>query len=206
MKDLILIGGGSFGREVAASLPRCLGYNTEWKFKGFIDNIPDRFGIESRTIGLVHEYLPAPNDVFICTLPEQKYRKKYVSLIADKGGDFISLVHASAEVYPDVKIGKGVYIGPLTCITCNVIIGDFTLLNSHVGIGHDAIIGPWCHVNAFTLISGFVEIGSGVTIHPHASILPGKKVGDDATVGVGSIVLKNVPAASTVFGYPAKKI
>ena len=38
----------------------------------------------------------------------------------------------------------------------------------------------------------------------HASILPGGRVGDEAVVGAGSVVLKNVEPGSTVIGVPAK--
>ncbi|NJC26129.1 acetyltransferase [Neolewinella antarctica] len=206
MKDLILIGGGSFGREVAAFLPGCIGYNVTWRFKGFIDNLPDRTGIEDRTIGLVQQYEPKDNDVFLCTLPEQEYRKKYSDLIISRGGTFISIIHGTAVIVADASIGTGVYVGPFNTVSCGVKIGDFCLLNCYIVVGHDAVIAPYAHINSFVHISGFVEIGNAVTIHPHASILPGKKVGDEAVIGVGSIVLRNVKDKQTVFGYPARKI
>jgi serine acetyltransferase len=43
-------------------------------------------------------------------------------------------------------------------------------------------------------------IGSGVTI------IPKRKIANDATLGAGSVVITNVKAGTTVFGNPAKKI
>ena len=37
-------------------------------------------------------------------------------------------------------------------------------------------------------------------------IYPGKKVGDDAFIGIGSVVINNVKAGTKVFGNPAKRI
>jgi serine acetyltransferase len=38
------------------------------------------------------------------------------------------------------------------------------------------------------------------------SIAPSKKIGDGATIGIGSVVISNVKPGVTVFGNPAKKI
>ena len=35
---------------------------------------------------------------------------------------------------------------------------------------------------------------------------PSKKIGDNATVGISSVVISNVKAVTKVFGNPAKKI
>ena len=37
-------------------------------------------------------------------------------------------------------------------------------------------------------------------------ILNGKTIGDDAKIGAGSIVIRNVKPGTTVFGNPAKEI
>ena len=42
--------------------------------------------------------------------------------------------------------------------------------------------------------------GSGVLI------VPGRVIGDDATLGIGSVIIRNVAAGVTMFGNPAKKI
>jgi len=49
-----------------------------------------------------------------------------------------------------------------------------------------------------------VSIGSNVWIGGHAIILPGITIGDDAIIGAGSVVTKNVPNGVTVCGNPAR--
>ncbi|MEA2738694.1 MAG: maltose O-acetyltransferase, partial [Acetobacteraceae bacterium] len=49
-----------------------------------------------------------------------------------------------------------------------------------------------------------VRIGSNVWIGGGAIILPGVSVGDDAIVGAGSVVTRDVPQGATVFGNPAR--
>ena len=49
-----------------------------------------------------------------------------------------------------------------------------------------------------------IRIGSSVWIGGGALILPGVTVGDDAIIGAGAVVTRDVPAAATVAGNPAR--
>jgi maltose O-acetyltransferase len=49
-----------------------------------------------------------------------------------------------------------------------------------------------------------VEIGRNVWIGGGAILLPGVTIGDDASVGAGSVVTRNVPPGITVAGNPAR--
>ncbi len=206
LKKLILIGGGAYGREVGDFLPTFGGYGTEWTFGGYIDSDADRFGIAGRIVGLIDSYQPSENEVFVCTLPDQKYRAAYVELLGARGAKFITLIHNHALVSRNAVIGEGTIIGPYCSVAPNTRIGRHSSLNSHIGVGHDCVIGNFCHINAFTLVGGFTHIADGVTIHPHCSILPRKRIGERSVVGVGSIVLRSVKRDTTVFGNPAKVI
>jgi acetyltransferase EpsM len=55
-------------------------------------------------------------------------------------------------------------------------------------------------------ISGNVTIGPRTLIGVGAKILQGLKIGSDATVGIGSVVLNDVPDCCTVLGYPARVV
>ena len=65
-------------------------------------------------------------------------RSKLISKF--KNFDFFSLIHPSAKISKNVKIGKGVTISPNCIITSNVKLGDFNNLNWGVGIFHDCKI------------------------------------------------------------------
>ncbi len=49
-----------------------------------------------------------------------------------------------------------------------------------------------------------ITIGRNVWIGGGALVLPGVTIGDDAIVGAGSVVTRDVPAGSTVVGNPAR--
>lgn len=51
-----------------------------------------------------------------------------------------------------------------------------------------------------------VVIGRNVWLGCHVTVLPGISIGDNAIVGAGAVVTKNIPANETWAGVPAKKI
>jgi serine acetyltransferase len=56
------------------------------------------------------------------------------------------------------------------------------------------------------VINARVEIGDGVYVGTNASLLPDVKIGPWATIGANSVVMRNVPAGTTVMGIPAKTV
>ena len=87
-------------------------------------------------------------------------------------------------------------------ITTNVYIGDFvSILGSN--IGHDVYIGDYSTICGMVSVNGHATIGKRVFVGSHSVIAPEKKIGDDAYVGNGSVVISNVKTMKRVFGNPA---
>ena len=51
-----------------------------------------------------------------------------------------------------------------------------------------------------------IDIGRGVWIGSHVTVLPGVRVGDYAVLAAGAVVTKDVPAYTVVGGVPARVI
>jgi acyl-[acyl carrier protein]--UDP-N-acetylglucosamine O-acyltransferase len=64
------------------------------------------------------------------------------NLAAKKSGSLRkgTMIHSTAIVSPNAKIGEGVSIGPFTIIYDNVRIGDRTQIGSHCEIGHPSAL------------------------------------------------------------------
>lgn len=109
---------------------------------------------------------------------------------------------------PDrLRLGARVSINAFTHIWAGggVTIGDDTLIASHVAITsltHDAKSERY----GGTLVNKPIVIGRNVWIGSHAVILPGVAIGDNAIVGAGAVVTRDVPAGVTVVGVPARPL
>lgn len=98
-------------------------------------------------------------------------------------------------------IGRGVVIDAWHCWL--ITIGDGCVIAPEAMIlAHDASTKP---STGFTRVR-LTTIGNRVYIGARAVILPGVTVGDDAIIGAGAIVTRDVAAGTIVAGNPAKVV
>ncbi len=108
----------------------------------------------------------------------------------------------------------------------NIRVGDrffanfnFTVLDeAYVTIGNDVFIGP--NVSLYTACHSTdpverntrrewaepITIGNNVWIGGSVTVLPGVTIGDNCTIGAGSVVTKDIPAHSIAVGNPCRVI
>lgn len=207
MKQLIIIGARGWGREVFATAKFCRGFQTEFDIKGFLDDKSDALdGMDGYPpiLGAVEDYELQPNDVFCCALGDNSWRKHYADIIINKGGHFINLIHKSAYIGQNTKIGQGCIVSHNVSISCDIEIGDFVNFQRLGDVGHDVRIGSYCSLGTKSFIGGGACIGDGTTIHTGAIVLPHIIIGRNCTIGAGSVVIKKVKDGDTVIGNPAK--
>lgn len=107
-------------------------------------------------------------------------------------------------------IGDYVEIGANTCIDrgalSDTVIGDYCKINNLCHIAHNNKIGKNVVITAQVNISGSSVIENEVWIAPNASIRGWLTIGEGATIGMGAVVTKDVPAGETWVGNPARKL
>lgn len=132
-------------------------------------------------------------------------------------GDNFQTGHG-AMVRENNKIGNDVSIGTNAVVERDSSIGDGVRLHSNVFVPEYTNIskGAWVGPNVvFTnarhplcrkvkeCMKGAV-VGAGAKIGANSTILPSIKIGENALIGAGSVVTKDVPAGMVAFGNPAK--
>lgn len=207
MKELLIIGARGWGREIYNMLPNCIGYETEFTVKGFLDDKADAlYGMPGypSIISSVEDYQPQPNDVFVCAMGDAQWKRHYAEMVMARGGKFINIVHKTAEIERNSTLGNGCIVCKQVGISCDTQIGDFVTIHAFSGIGHDVSISNYCHLGARSFMGGGSILGESTVVQTNAIILPSVKVGSNCMVAAGAVVIRKVKDGTTVYGNPAK--
>ena len=208
MKHLIIIGAGGMGRTIYSNALESVGYGETFDIKGFIDdnlNALDGFANYPPIVDTIKDYKPVKGDAFVSSIGGAARRPCMEEIIA-RGGEFMELIHQTARIYSNAKLGKGNFIGAYTVIGNDAVVGDYNMIQSYTVIGHDAHIGSWNRIDTHVTCVGGIVIEDEVNIHTSAVISHGVTVGSGAHVGALSFVIRKVKAGTTVMGNPAKKL
>ncbi len=211
LKHLVIIGVGGFARECYWHAQGSIGYDEDWDIKGFLDGdvklkSEEYEKLELPLLGDVDGYEVQPEDVFICAIGNGMARKKFAKTIMRKGGTFINLIHKTAMIHGNAKMGIGNIFCHYTHLQDHAVIGDFVVCNNRSGLGHDAKLGSYSSLMSNAELCGFVQAGENTYWATNAVAVPHSKIGDNVYVGVNSSVLKRVKSGQTVFGNPAMPI
>ncbi len=100
------------------------------------------------------------------------------------------------EIHPGARIGKRFFIdhGMGVVIGETAVIGDDVLLYQGVTLGGTGIEKGKRHPT----------IGSNVVVGAGAKILGNISIGDNSYIGANAVVIKDIPANSTVVGVPGR--
>ena len=148
----------------------------------------------------------------LCVAPDVKLGEnvklsKFINLYGCEIGDNTK-IGAFVEVQKNAKIGKNCKISSHTFICEGVTIEDQVFIGHSVAFINDSFPraatgdgrlqteADWAVEK--TLVKKGASVGSGCTILANVTI------GENALVGAGSVVTKDVPANTVVVGNPAK--
>jgi len=102
------------------------------------------------------------------------------------------------NVHPGARIGKGIFIDHGS----GVVIGE----TSQIGDGCTIYQGVTLGGTSLSHGKRHPTLGRNVTVGVNSSVLGAIVLGDNAKVGGGSVVVKDVPANATVVGVPARVV
>lgn len=128
---------------------------------------------------------------------------------------FTNLIHPSATFGIDqrdlLEVKKGVIVCAGVRFTNNIQVGNFCIFNLNSTISHDVVIedyvyvAPGAHINGNVHVEARAWIGAGVTINQGNNYLK-RRIGSDATIGSGAVVVKDCESKATYAGVPARRI
>lgn len=208
---IAIYGAGGFGKEVACLVDRLNANGANWELIGFFDDSKPAGTVVSRygtVLGGMDELLRVDETLAVAiAINENRAVNRIRESITNSNIIFPSLIDPSVFFVDEqtVTMGEGNIIQNGCMISCDVKIGSFNLLNDHVVVGHDNIIGDFNGLMPGAHLSGGVTIGNNNLLGVASVVLQGLIIGKGVTLGANSVLMTSPRDNSTYLGVPALK-
>lgn len=152
----------------------------------------------------LEQYCPPSEYLLFAPIADNKFRKQIFEEGKERGYEFISLISNKCTDYSK-KIGENCFIFEDNTIQPFSAIGNNVIIWSGSHIGHHSNIEDNVFITSHVVISGHCHIKQGAYLGVNSTIRDQTTIGEWSTVGMGSVVTKNIPDNETWIGSPAKK-
>jgi acetyltransferase EpsM len=215
MRKVIILGAGGDGLVIAEAISqinKAADDSEKIVVQGFLDDAyTEKSAFEQFFVyGNIDSWKSMGEEVFfipalqkVGDMPRRIARIEDLNIPMER---WISVIHPSAVIASDIKLGAGVYIGAFCSIQPRCMIGNFSTLRAGAALGHDVSLSNHVYVGPNAVLCGKSSMQHGSHLGPGSVILDNCIVGEFAVVGVCSAVTKNVSNHAVVMGNPAKRI
>ena len=213
-KKVIVLGGQGDPLTIAkAIVDSNVRGKTEWEIAGFLNDIiePDSELGGFKVLGglnLIPEYLEKGyyflNGIY--RIDGNSRRLEMFERFKIPDSRLVNFVHPTAYVAPDVSFGPGCIVMPNVCISHQVAFGKCCIVLQGATVGHDNQIADFVHISAQACLGAYLQIKRGVHIGMNSTVREKVEIGSFSTLGMGSVLLKNIAANEIWAGNPAKFI
>ena len=139
----------------------------------------------------------------ICALGTT-FRDEFIGQVTQMGFSFTTLIHPFSFVSKQSTVDTGSVICAGVVVSAGCVIGKHVLINRGSLIGHHVQIDDYTTVSPGVNIGGTCRIAEKVYLGMGSIIRNKCTVGKNSIVGVGAVVVKDVPQNVQVIGVPAR--
>lgn len=206
LTELIILGGGEHARVVAEAARS----DGRYILLGFVDpqpcnetigrlNLPRLGGDES-----VPRRDPCQAVLGVGSVGPSVARRRVVDRAVGSVAGWAVVVHAAAWVSPTATLSAGTVVMAGATINTGAWIGPHCVVNTGAVIEHDVRIGAFAQVAPGAVIGGGTSIEDDAFVGLGASVRDHVRIGKGALVGMGAVVVADVPDGAVVRGIPAR--
>ena len=204
MRDLIILGAGVHGAEMAEIAERASNAGAPWRLLGFAVS-DSHAALVGKTIndspvlgtrGVLERHPDC------CVVPDNEYEKP-IDLPRER---IASLIDPSAFVSRTARIGVGCVIYPHCFVGLGASLGDFVFMLAGAAINHDGALAERVVVCSGVTLAGGVRVDSGCYLGQGCTVKQNLRIGRDSLIGMGAVVTEDVGPGTTMVGNPARAL
>jgi sugar O-acyltransferase (sialic acid O-acetyltransferase NeuD family) len=206
---VLILGAGGHAQVVADILMRSHESGIPIIPIGYLDDNASLHG--SKPLGLpvlggLDQRKHIPHDALIVAIGDNIIREKVTKKLKQRNEQLVTARHPSAVIAPNVSIGAGTMICASVVVNTDSVIGSGVILNTGCTLDHHNQVSNFAHIAPGVHTGGNVQVGEGTFVGIGTTIKPGCKVGKWSVLGVGTVVINDIPDYVTVVGVPGKVI
>lgn len=209
---IIILGTGGNSVDILDTINEINARSSSDRYQclGFLDDNDQMWGTRVaglEVLGPLDHASRFPDAYFVNGIGSDRTFWRKEEIIARTGvprDRFATIVHPSASVSRMSSLGAGTVILQQVTVASNVTIGDHVIVLPNSILSHDSIVGDYTSIAGGVCVSGNVRIGRSCYLGSNSVIIEKRTIGDYALVGLGSVVLHDVPANTVVVGNPAR--
>jgi sugar O-acyltransferase (sialic acid O-acetyltransferase NeuD family) len=207
-EPLLLIAAGGLAREVLAAV-RSHGL---FQAVGFLDDDPALAGTavdELPVLGPIDGAAAHRQPRLLVCAGRGTVRERIVARLGALGvspARYATVVHPSVEVPGGCEVGVGSIVLAGVVLTAAVTLGKHAVVMPNVTLTHDCVLEDYVTMCAGAALGGHVLVRRGAYLGMNASVRERAVVGAGATLGMGAVLLGDLPDGETWAGVPARRL
>jgi sugar O-acyltransferase (sialic acid O-acetyltransferase NeuD family) len=216
VRRLALVGAGGFARETAEAVRavNAAGPAPAWDLLGFVDDDPALHGTlvdGLPVLGPVDRAAELDAALVVCAGHPGNYasRKRLVRRLDGLGvapDRYATVVHPAAVLAGGARVGRGSVLLATAVATAAVEVGEHVAVMPGATLTHDDEIGAYATLAAGVRLAGGVRVEEGAYVGAGALVREHLTIGAWSLVGMGAVVLADVPPGEVWAGVPARRL
>ncbi|MGZ4624952.1 MAG: acetyltransferase [Kineosporiaceae bacterium] len=205
-RRVLIIGAGGFARETADAVRAIHSADGSYELAGFLDDNPALQGVAvagAPVVGPIEAITDHPDvAVVVCVGRPDAYsaRRELVGRLGLPSDRYATIVHPASSVGSTCRVGVGSVLLAQVALTADVTVGNHVAVMPQVVLTHDVCVDDFATLASGVRLGGGVHVGTGAYIASGVCVREGRRIGPWAMVGMGSIVLGDVPEERVWFG------
>jgi acetyltransferase EpsM len=142
----------------------------------------------------------------VIAIGDESKRSALAALAVEAGFELCTILHPSAVICPDARIGAGTVIFAGAVVQTGSEIGDNVIINTCASVDHDCRIGDGAQLAPRVVLGGRVKVGALSFVGIGATISNRIEIGRNCVIGAGSVVVRDIADHSLAYGVPARVV
>lgn len=145
--------------------------------------------------------------VFIAIGDNQKRAEVFNKIKGRYYTKIINIISDNATILnPEMIRGQGIFIGHNAFVGADVEIRDNVIINTNTIVEHGTVVNSHCNISPAAVVLGDIVLNEGVYIGASSTVKQQLHIEAWTIVGAGAVIVRDIEAAGTYVGIPARKI